>query len=543
MTSKLDLKNIKKLLSQNQIDIGEPILVYATISQGVRGSVINELAKICGIDLGDLTHRELTQELNKEGDVFPIILLEVIDPLAKHRNKYIFPCGKMTSSQSENMPTPFSWSQIVNEFKEDSINLYKYTNTIVKDIPFTLGHLEKECVDTIQSIISDLNDVQYFVCSIALDEITVEIKDDPSETHSEQQETKEKLQEDTTEHAQEETKPDDSESDEDNFDDAREHRINSLSSNQKFRLPKFKEHDNCEAWVKKADFILTLGGITADKKKISNMCSHLPDAIQDTVILELAELNEAMYTLTEFTKVLNRACKKNDIQYGVLLKKLKFNPDTHLNLRNFYYRINQLVKQTIGGESKEMLEKISFKEFLEKLPYKVQSSEMLLEYRKDKDKTTMDLVDKCSELYDSYKAGSHSEINQITRTKGFKKKNMSLNNYNKKTVTCYYCNKTGHVKPECRKMKADQLQKRGNVAPGKKIVCHSCNKPGHKSFECRSNITQKPSQKQSFAYNAKGKGRRDDCRYCKKPGHYEKDCFKKKRDQNGRRESNFKRKQ
>ena len=99
------------------------------------------------------------------------------------------------------------------------------------------------------------------------------------------------------------------------------------------------------------------------------------------------------------------------------------------------------------------------------------------------------------------------------------------------------------VKPECRKMKADQLQKRGNVAPGKKIVCHSCNKPGHKSFECRSNITQKPSQKQSFAYNAKGKGRRDDCRYCKKPGHYEKDCFKKKRDQNGRRESNFKRKQ
>jgi hypothetical protein len=314
-----------------------------------------------------------------------------------------------------------------------------------------------------------------------------------------------------------------------------EHRINSMSSNHKFRLPKFKENDNCDAWVKKSNFILTLGGVSTDKKKISNMSSHLPDAIQDTVILELAELDESKYTISEFKKVLNRACKKNDIQYGVLLRKLKYNPDTHLNLRNFYYRINQLVKQTIGGDSTPMLEKISFKEFLEKLPQKVQTSEMLLEYRKDNTKSIMDLVDKCSELYDNYKLGSHSDINHITKIKGFKKNKGSLNNITKKQVTCYYCNKPGHIKPECRKLKADQSKNGGKSK--------SFSKPGFKSTGYRSNAPTKTYPKKSFGNNWKPKDRNDNCRYCTKPGHYEKDCFKKKRDQNGRRESNFKRRQ
>ena len=351
--------------------------------------------------------------------------------------------------------------------KKDDSTLFDQTNMIVKDRPFSMDGVDKETIDRINYAMENPTDRSFFIEEFVVD-IPEQIKTEPSEAKTAsqptgQQETTEKTEEDGSKTQNRSSDTDDKSTetpkeDNDSSECPREHRINSLTSNQKFRLPKFREHDNCDAWVKKSDFILKLGGVDKDTKKISSMCSHLPDAIQDTVILELASLDEPHHTLEEFTKVLNRACKKNDIQYGVLLKKLKFNPDTHLNLRNFYYRIKQLVKQTIGEESEDMLEKISFKEFLEKLPQKVQSSEMLLEYRKNKDKTIMDLVDKCSELYDNYKAGSHNEINHITRERGFKKKPFSPNS-GKKSLTCHYCNKVGHIKTECRKLKADKEQK------------------------------------------------------------------------------------
>ena len=521
-----NLDDIKKLVSQGQVNINDPKVVYVSVTQQIRTPLITAVAKENGLEHENLTHAQIEGNILKKGEFIPIILLEVADPEKKCRRKYIFSCGEILK-ECKNI-TPFAWTHLVADFKKDSASLYRYTNTVIDEMPFKIGPFDKEKMKHVQSIIQDPNDSTFYVGKAELAEITADIKKETTEKSSSQTKSS-----DTGEKAAESDKEEDG--DQNDTVPPQEHRINSLTSNQKFRLPKFKENDNCDAWVKKSNFILTLGGVSTDKKKISNMSSHLPDAIQDTVILELAELDESRYTIDEFKKVLNRACKKNDIQYGVLLRKLKYNPDTHLNLRNFYYRISQLVKQTIGCDSTPMLEKISFKEFLEKLPHKVQSSEMLLEYRKDKDKTIMDLVDKCAELYDNYKIGSHSDINHITKIKGFKKNKMSLNNITKKQVTCYYCNKPGHIKPECRKLKADQAKNGGKSK--------SFNKPGFKSTGYRSKAPTKTFPKKSFSNKWKPKDKNDNCRYCTKTGHYEKDCFKKKRDQNGRRESNYKRRQ
>jgi hypothetical protein len=520
-----NLDDIKKLISQGHVDIPYPKVVYVSLTQQIRTALIKDVAKENGLEYENLTHAAVEANIRKEGEFVPIILLEVADPNNKQRRKYIFSCGEILKECKD--ITPYAWTHLVADIKKDSATLYQYTNTVIDELPFKIGPFDNEKIKLVKSIIEDPNDTTFYVGKAELD-IPAKVEKDPTEDTSSQEQstdTEEKTAESGTEDSaeQNDTVP------------PQEHRINSMSSNHKFRLPKFKENDNCDAWVKKSNFILTLGGVSTDAKKISNMSSHLPDAIQDTVILELAELDESKYTISEFKKVLNRACKKNDIQYGVLLRKLKYNPDTHLNLRNFYYRINQLVKQTIGGDSTPMLEKISFKEFLEKLPHKVQTSEMLLEYRKDNTKSIMDLVDKCSELYDNYKLGSHSDINHITKIKGFKKNKGSLNNIAKKQVTCYYCNKPGHIKPECRKLKADQSKNGG--------MSKSFSKPGFKSTGYRSNAPTKTYPKKSFGNNWKPKDRNDNCRYCTKPGHYEKDCFKKKRDQNGRRESNFKRRQ
>jgi hypothetical protein len=548
MTS-LNLDNIREALSKSRVDIRTPKIILAKITKGVRAAVINAVAKASDISIGAQTRTDIADELLEKGDAFPIIITDIIDPETKSKKKYIFPCGKVEKRKDQDQP--LAWTNLVEFAKEDDSTLFDQTNMIVKDRPFSMDGVDKETIDRINYAMENPTDRSFFIEEFVVD-IPEQIKTEPSEAKTAsqptgQQETTEKTEEDGSKTQNRSSDTDDKSTetpkeDNDSSECPREHRINSLTSNQKFRLPQFREHDNCDAWVKKSDFILKLGGVDKDTKKISSMCSHLPDAIQDTVILELASLDETHHTLEEFTKVLNRACKKNDIQYGVILKKLKFNPDTHLNLRNFYYRIKQLVKQTIGEESEDMLEKISFKEFLEKLPQKVQSSEMLLEYRKNKDKTIMDLVDKCSELYDNYKAGSHNEINHITRERGFKNKPFSPNN-GKKSLTCHYCKKVGHIKTECRKLKADRDQKGTKSNESGKIVCHSCNKPGHKSFECRSNPNQKSNQgKSGFSAGYKPTSKGTSCRYCSKPGHFEKDCFKKKREQ-GRRESSHWKKQ
>ncbi|CAG5101542.1 Oidioi.mRNA.OKI2018_I69.YSR.g17192.t1.cds [Oikopleura dioica] len=199
------------------------------------------------------------------------------------------------------------------------------------------------------------------------------------------------------------------------------HHINTLSSNHKIKLSMFKETDNCEAWVRKCEFIINLGGVKNAFKKISHMCSHLPEPIQETVILELAELEENQITIQEFIKTLNKACRKNEFQYETLFTKLKYNEEEHLNLRNFYYRVKQLVKQTIGEGCDKMVEKVAFKEFLNKLPQKIQKSEFLLEYRKEKT-NLMDIVDKCEELYEKFRKGDYTEVNGMSHHKRGSKK-------------------------------------------------------------------------------------------------------------------------
>ena len=311
----------------------------------------------------------------------------------------------------------------------------------------------------------------------------------------------------------------------------------------------FKEADNCEAWVQKCVFLIEMGGVDSQPKKVHHLCSHLPEPIQDTVVQELAAKDTADRTVKEFIKVLNKACRKNEFQYENLLTKLKYNEETHLNLRNFYYRIKQLVVQTIGDGCEDMVDKISFKEFLHKLPRKIQNSEFLLEYRKEKT-DIMDIVDKCAEFYDRMKGGEYSELNQMAKFgngqqkkqkghKGFNKsKKASLNQIEKK-MNCYFCGIPGHKKSECRKFKKTQS---GAQNSGKKeIVCYKCGKRGHKSPDCRS----KPKSDAKGKTDFKPKGSKSTydivCHFCKKKGHKEAQCFKKNNSSGRREPSRFER--
>ena len=88
----------------------------------------------------------------------------------------------------------------------------------------------------------------------------------------------------------------------------------------------------------------------------------------------------------------------------------------------------------------------------------------------------------------------------------------------KAETICYYCDKPGHVKSECRKKIRDEGERKKPQGPNKQDNrrdkppskfnnrdnrCRTCNKPGHFAKECRAHIK---------------------CRKCEKYGHYASDC-------------------
>ena len=92
----------------------------------------------------------------------------------------------------------------------------------------------------------------------------------------------------------------------------------------------------------------------------------------------------------------------------------------------------------------------------------------------------------------------------------------------KAETVCFYCEKPGHIKSECRKkLRDDKFKGEGKKAQGPDKQdkrrdkptsrqadkfnnrCRTCNKPGHFAKECRAHIK---------------------CRNCEKFGHYARDC-------------------
>jgi hypothetical protein len=567
--------NFEKMFSQTvDIEPSEIKIIYIFIKAPIRCDMIIRVCEESNISYTNAP--KAIKELNKIGEVFPAIIIELMNEKVCEIDFYVLPIGPACPKDS--LEPLFYSNTLVKKINKQDLTLKEFTNTMRSGYELIVPTWSNDSQKIVKSIsggkcsrflvnkqkisernweeISNSDTIEEDDGQVEDPFASIEVKIEPhqniteiSDTGNEKQSSSQKSdtshdKQKTTDNpepkkAADKTQTDSDSDDSDGDEDTNEpkvHQINSLSTGSKLKLPDFKETDNCEAWVDKCSFLMKMGGIKDTAKKVQLLCSHLPDPIQETVITELALLEKEAITVEEFTRSLNKACKKNDLQYETLLKKLKYNPDTHLNLRNFFYRIKQLVKQTIGDGCEKMVEKISFKEFLEKLPPRVQKSEFLLEYRKEKSKGVMDVVDKCAELYDNYKGGDYSEINQVSHFKkgnnphknGRKFSKPSLNSMDKK-IKCHFCGILGHKKSECRKLKAQSNNK------GKsEIICHNCGKRGHKSPECRLpkgfSQNRKDDSKGNRPNNnkfSKGPGKDIICNFCGIKGHKEATCFKK----------------
>ena len=80
------------------------------------------------------------------------------------------------------------------------------------------------------------------------------------------------------------------------------------------------------------------------------------------------------------------------------------------------------------------------------------------------------------------------------------------------TGDCWYCQKKGHMKRDCRKWKFEKARATGN--------CWYCQKKGHMKRDCRKWKFEK----------ARATG---NCWYCQKKGHMKRDCRKWKYEKAG----------
>ena len=71
----------------------------------------------------------------------------------------------------------------------------------------------------------------------------------------------------------------------------------------------------------------------------------------------------------------------------------------------------------------------------------------------------------------------------------------------KKSVTCFFCEKLGHMAKECRSRPGEMPK--GNAASSKDvkpIVCFLCNEVGHKSPQCPNKKKEKVKKVKIFAH-------------------------------------------
>lgn len=542
MTNKLDQEGFDALFeSIPNFDSSSITTVYVYMKAPIRSNVIRVVCEESSVKyVASKLDKENLATLRRTGEIFPAVILKLANKEHQSFDYHIVPVGGILPKRDIRIPL-FLWRDLTHGLSGEDAAKTVYANklryddiihsndwspnvrTLIKRVvgrktgKFIIGQEKKKrYTEDTASVADTISDSELSDHEADLEAIKTEPTDDlektivPDHSFDDPQSLPASVTEETqgnqsAEPGDEGDDEDDDSSDNDSLNG--EFVINSLSHGSKLKLPGFKETDNCEVWVNKCIFLIEMGGIIDKAKKVHHLCSHLTDPIQETVITELALLNKTDITVDEFTKALNKACKKNKFQYESLLADLKYNQDTHLNLRNFFYRIKQLVKQTVGNDSDTMVDKVSFMKFLEKLPAKVQQSEFLREYRKEKS-DIMEIVDKCAELYDDFKCGQYSEANNIDS--------------NDKEVKCHFCGIPGHIKDECRKLKAHMANNNGK----NDIVCHTCGRRGHKSPECRS----KPQGKKEYFDSRKSHVRQDiTCHFCKKKGHKEADCFSKKR--------------
>ena len=590
---------LSKSRTRSPINFNNFKIFYIRINQQVRKEILFAVAEDAGL-LGTRAFKNaqiaacLTRDKNV--NVFPAAILEVLDTEEKHTSIFILPVGPAKAATGkENL---FSWPHLVRGINGDPEIFESLINVVVAGsdqftdchLPKVNSRLEKiledvsnhtpsssdfcimesykaltveqlnlaketsqqELEETIQTLtnanmtISDIEESEHSMAyemselGDSLPKPVIKQENVDAESQTEKPTEKPTSDQDTQ---TEKDLADNSDDEVSEIDIAtKNHEMNQMTGSSKLNLPIFKESENIKTWVKQSKFILNHTGVTDERKQVGHMSSRLPAHLQRAVILEMSKLDDSEVTVETFTDTLTRCCHKDNFEYENLLKKIRFSEEKHVNLRNFYYSVEELVRTTLNTKDEDLIKAIAFKEFLEKLPKKIQNSEMLLEYRKDTKRTHQERIEKCIELFNKYKNGEFSEINN------FQKSRNDFNSFTSNS-TCNYCKKPGHVMKDCRKLAYTKTQgnqkfsitchscgKKGHKAAecrskpqqNKIIICHSCGKKGHKANECRS----KPSnngQKNFFTGNSRNdtNSKKITCSFCHKPGHYESSCFKK----------------
>ena len=158
------------------------------------------------------------------------------------------------------------------------------------------------------------------------------------------------------------------------------------------------------------------------------------------------------------------------------------------NSTNFWIYFKKTAKEAFGSEAQQFIDKAIYA----KMPDHVKK---ILNRAYLEDKPYNDIVLHLEREMRLNGLGAPDEVNLVPLNKvepapsNTESKQVDNTTQNTKKGYCFYCNKFGHYKAECRKMKKDKWMqtKRNNgqinSSSGKPLKCDTCGKP-HKTENC-----------------------------------------------------------
>ena len=188
--------------------------------------------------------------------------------------------------------------------------------------------------------------------------------------------------------------------------------------------------------------------------------------------------------------------------------ELKFDPSNQ-KLHEFLDVLQKTAKEAFGSEAQQFIDKAIYA----KMPDHVKK---ILNRAYLEDKPYNDIVLHLEREMRLNGLGAPDEVNLVPLNKAepappnTESKKADNTTQNTKKGYCFYCNKFGHYKAECRKMKRDKwMQTKKNNAQtssssGKPLKCDTCGKP-HKTENCwnGANAANDPRPKRHFQQERK----------------------------------------
>ena len=189
--------------------------------------------------------------------------------------------------------------------------------------------------------------------------------------------------------------------------------------------------------------------------------------------------------------------------------ELKFDPSNQ-KLHEFLDVLQKTAKEAFGSEAQQFIDKAKYA----KMPDHVKK---ILNRAYLEDKPYNDIVLHLEREMRLNGLGAPDEVNLVPLNKvepappNTESKQADNTTQNTKKGYCFYCNKFGHYKAECRKMKRDKLMQtkrnngQTNNSAGKPLKCDTCGKP-HKTENCwnGANAANEPRPKHRSTQEQKG---------------------------------------